>query len=65
VHWTKKIINAALQYNGTYYLPYIQSATKQQFRKAYPQFDEFLKIKEKYDPHNRFRNMLFQKYYEK
>jgi len=64
IHWTKKIINAALQYNGTYYLPYIQSATKQQFKKAYPQCDEFLKIKQKYDPYNRFRNMLFQKYYE-
>ena len=60
--WTKKIIDAALKYNGTYYLPYIMHATKKQFNKAYPQFDEFLKVKQIYDPHNKFRNMLLQKY---
>ena len=62
--WTRKIIDAALKYNGTYYLPYIMSATKKQFDQAYPNFNELLKIKHLYDPHNKFRNMLFQKYYE-
>lgn len=64
MRWTRKIIDAALTYNGTYYLPYIQSATKQQFKKAYPQFDELLKVKQIYDPHNKFRNMLFYNYAE-
>ncbi len=60
--WTQKIIDVALQYNGTYYLPYIMCATKKQFQTAYPQFDDLLKIKQMYDPHNKFRNMLLQKY---
>jgi FAD/FMN-containing dehydrogenase len=60
--WTRKIIDAALKYNGTYYLPYIMSATKQQFHKAYPNFDELLKIKQIYDPHNKFRNTLLYNY---
>lgn len=62
--WTQEIIDAALQYNGTYYLPYIMCATKKQFIKAYPNFNELLKVKQIYDPGNKFRNMLVQKYTE-
>lgn len=62
--WTEKIIEAALKHNGTYYLPYIMCATKKQFTKAYPQFDDLLKTKKTYDPDNKFRNMLLQKYGE-
>jgi len=62
--WTRKIIDAALKYDGRYYLPYLMSATKKQFKKAYPHFDELIKIKKIYDPHNKFRNMLLKKYYE-
>ncbi len=62
--WTKKIIDAALKLEGTYYLPYIMCATKKQLQTAYPQFDELLKIKQIYDPHNKFRNMLLHKYTE-
>jgi FAD/FMN-containing dehydrogenase len=60
--WTQKIINTALKYNGTYYLPYLMCATKEQFMQAYPQFNNFLTIKQTYDPDNKFRNMLLQKY---
>ncbi len=62
--WTQKVINKALSYGGTYYLPYIQCATKKQFDKAYPQFKTLLEVKKIYDPKNKFRNMLFQKYGE-
>lgn len=62
--WTREIIDTALKYSGTYYLPYIMSATPDQFKKAYPQFDELLRIKQIYDPANTFRNMLLQKYYD-
>ena len=60
--WTRKIIDTALSYDGTYYLPYIMCASKKQFKKAYPHTDEFLKIKKVYDPYNRFRTMIFEKY---
>jgi FAD/FMN-containing dehydrogenase len=60
--WTQRIINAALQYDGKFYLPYIMCATQQQFDRAYPQFKKLLAIKKIYDPENKFRNMLLEKY---
>jgi FAD/FMN-containing dehydrogenase len=60
--WTQKIIDTALECNGSYYLPYLMCATQEQFNRAYPQFDELLKIKQIYDPDNKFRNRLLQKY---
>jgi len=60
--WTQKIIAAALKNNGSYYLPYLMCATKEQFNKAYPQFKKLLEIKKIYDPTNKFQNMLFKKY---
>src|SRR5205814_958750 len=62
--WTRKMIDTALKYNETYYLPYIIIATQEQFQKTYPHFIELLKVKKIYDPHNKFRNTLFQKYME-
>lgn len=62
--WTQKIIDAALECNGSYYLPYLMCATQEQFNHAYPQFDELLKTKKTYDPDNKFRNILFKKYLE-
>jgi len=60
--WTQQIIDAALENQGSYYLPYLMCATKKQFNKAYPRFQQLLKIKKLYDPTNKFRNMLFNKY---
>jgi FAD/FMN-containing dehydrogenase len=60
--WTQKLIDLALSFKGTYYLPYQLYATKAQFLKAYPPFPEFMKIKKKYDPHNHFSNAFFIKY---
>jgi FAD/FMN-containing dehydrogenase len=60
--WSQKLIDLALSFKGTYYLPYQLYATKEQLLKAYPQFPEFLEIKKKYDPHNRFSNLFFKKY---
>jgi len=60
--WTKKLIDAALSYGGTYYLPYGLYATKEQFQTSYKNVDEFLAIKKQYDPNNRFVNTLWQKY---
>lgn len=60
--WTQKIINSVIDYNGTYYLPYHLYATPSQVHKAYPNFNEFLQLKEKYDPNNKFSNNFFKKY---
>jgi len=59
--WTQELISAALTVDGTYYLPYHLFASPEQFLKSYPRYPELLKIKEKYDPMNKFQNNLTQK----
>lgn len=62
--WTRALIDAALSVGGTYYLPYQLHATKEQFHRAYPRADEFFTLKQRIDPNNRFRNKLWDKYYQ-
>ncbi|MBO9672847.1 MAG: FAD-dependent oxidoreductase [Sphingobacteriaceae bacterium] len=61
--WTRALIDAAISENGAYYLPYQLQATPLQFTKAYPNADVFFKLKKKYDPDYKFRNKLFDAYY--
>lgn len=61
--WTSKLIDAALEERGTYYLPYQIIASRPQFLKAYPQANNFFHLKRKFDPHYKFRNKLFDRYY--
>lgn len=56
--WTQELIDAALKYNGTYYLPYHRFARPDQMLKAYPHYSEFLDIKNYYDPLCKFQNNL-------
>lgn len=60
--WTQELIDAALRYQGTFYLPYLKHATQEQFKNAYPNSTEFFKIKKQYDPHTIFQNALLNKY---
>lgn len=60
--WTRKLIDAALNCGGTYYLPYQLFGTYEQIGKAYPRLDELRTIKKKYDPKNKFSNSLVTKY---
>jgi len=59
---TQKLIDAALAAGGRYYLPYRLHATREQFRRAYPQADEFFRLKRKYDPNELFQNQFYVKY---
>lgn len=61
--WTSKLIDAALEEGGTYYLPYQIIASKPQFLKAYPNANKFFQLKNKIDPNYKFRNKLFDQYY--
>jgi len=58
----QELIDAALARGGTFYLPYELHATSEQFKKAYPQADHFFERKRYYDPEERFRNALYDKY---
>ena len=60
--WTRKLIDAALDLDGSYYLPYQLHATPDQFRRAYPRASDFLSLKRRLDPTNKFRNEFLDKY---
>jgi FAD/FMN-containing dehydrogenase len=62
--WTRELIDTALANEGTYYLPYQVLATKEQFHAAYPRAWEFFALKKKLDPTDKFRNRLWDAYYE-
>ena len=62
--WTRALIDAALELGGSYYLPYQIHATRGQFLKAYPKAPAFFALKNRFDPGNRFRNKLWNRYYE-
>jgi len=59
---TQELIDAGLHSGGRYYLPYRLHASSDQFRAAYPQGDEFFRLKHKYDPRNVFENEFYLKY---
>jgi FAD/FMN-containing dehydrogenase/uncharacterized membrane protein YhaH (DUF805 family) len=61
--WTRELTDAALDCGGTYYLPYQLHATLEQFYKAFPRAGKLFKLKQQIDPTNKFRNSLWEKYY--
>ena len=56
------LIDLAVRYGGSYYLTYHRWATRQQVGTCYPQFVEFLKLKRKYDPDERFQSEWYRHY---
>lgn len=58
----RKIINKALSFGGSYYLTYHRWATKTQVLKAYPEFVEFLRLKQNYDPASVFESDWYRRY---
>ena len=61
--WTRALIDATLNNEGRYYLPYRLDATRAQFDRAYPEAGAFATLKSRIDPHSRFRNLLWDKYW--
>jgi FAD/FMN-containing dehydrogenase/uncharacterized membrane protein YhaH (DUF805 family) len=62
--WTRELIDAAISLNGAYYLPYQAHATQQQFHMAYPNAAKLFALKDKLDPHFKFRNVIWDTYYK-
>jgi FAD/FMN-containing dehydrogenase len=58
----RRLIDMAAARGGTYYLTYHRDATRQQIEKCYPQFAEFLRLKKKYDPQERFQSDWYRYY---
>jgi FAD/FMN-containing dehydrogenase len=59
---TRALIDAALAAGGTYYLPYRPHATREQFRRAYPRWEEFVALKRELDPDLRLQNGFWDNY---
>jgi FAD/FMN-containing dehydrogenase len=59
---TRDLINAALDCDGRYYLPYRLHATSEQFNRAYPRAREFFELKRLHDPDELFQNQYYIKY---
>ncbi len=62
--WIKEANDLTLIHNGTYYLVYQPYATKEQFRKSYPQYQQVLAKKRVVDPGNVFASEFSKYFYE-
>ncbi|MGG3942258.1 FAD-binding oxidoreductase [Peribacillus psychrosaccharolyticus] len=60
----QKMIDLTLAHQGSYYLPYYSYPSSLQLREAYPRTEEFFKLKQKYDPEERFMNLFYKEYQE-
>ncbi len=60
--WVQSVLDYLHTHKGTYYLPYQNFATLEQFRACYPEWQTIAKKKEEYDPEMRFTNGFFQEY---
>ena len=60
--WTRQLVDAVIQYDGTYYLIYQLYPSAGQLRTVYPRFNEFLERKRYYDPDERFMNRFYGHY---
>jgi FAD/FMN-containing dehydrogenase len=58
----RRLIDMAVRREGTYYLTYHRYATRNQVESCYPQFAEFLRLKKKYDPEERFQSDWYRHY---
>jgi FAD/FMN-containing dehydrogenase len=61
-HAFRRLIDMAARRSGTYYLTYHRYATRNQVESCYTQFAEFLRLKKKYDPEERFQSDWYRHY---
>jgi len=58
----RRLIDIAVRRKGTYYLTYHKHARKEQVLACYPNFAEFLSLKRKFDPQERFQSDWYRHY---
>lgn len=61
---TESLIDQTLNLGGSFYLPYRLHARVDQIEKAYPRLSAFLAKKRYYDPKIRFRNLMWDRYFD-
>jgi FAD/FMN-containing dehydrogenase len=58
----RRLIDYAIARGGSYFLTYHKYATPEQVLACYPQFPEFLRLKDSYDPERRFQSDWYRHY---
>jgi FAD/FMN-containing dehydrogenase len=58
----RRLIDHGLRYGGSYYLTYHRWATRRQVEAAHPHFVEFLRLKRRWDPEERFQSDWYRHY---
>ena len=57
-----RLIDLAIEQRGSYFLTYHRFASRRQVEACYPQFPEFLRLKRRYDPDERFQSDWYRHY---
>lgn len=57
---TNDLLNEVLSHEGSFYFTFIP-ATLDQVRRAYPNWDRFVEVKNKYDPESRFTSLFYER----
>ncbi len=58
----RRLIDRAIERGGSYYLAYGRDAARSQIEACYPQFSEFLRLKQRFDPEERFVSDWYRHY---
>lgn len=58
----RRLLDAAIKYNGRYFLTYNRWATREQVQACWPQMPEFLRLKRKHDPQELFQSDWYRHY---
>jgi FAD/FMN-containing dehydrogenase len=58
--FTQKVIDSAIKYGGTFYLPYKPHYTKDQLLTAYPSIKSWMSIKNLHDRNHLFQSIFYQ-----
>jgi FAD/FMN-containing dehydrogenase len=58
----RRLIDLARKRGGSYFLTYHKWAARAQVEACYPQFSEFLRLKRRYDPQERFQSDWYRHY---
>jgi FAD/FMN-containing dehydrogenase len=58
----RRLFALAIGYGGSYYLTYHRWATRDQVEAAHPRFVQFLRLKRRYDPDERFQSDWYRHY---
>ena len=61
-HFTEEMVSYTTSVGGSFYLCYRPHYTRDQLVAAYPMWDEFVRLKHKYDPSRRFWNQFWDRY---